>query len=55
VIGADGMRSKVREALGIATEGSEKLAERLAILFRAPVWELLREHRYGIYFRHRRP
>jgi putative polyketide hydroxylase len=50
VIGADGLRSRVREALGIATEGSEKLAQRLAVLFRAPVWELVGEHRYGIYF-----
>jgi putative polyketide hydroxylase len=50
VIGADGMRSKVRDELGIATEGSENLAERLAVLFRAPIWDLVREHRYGIYF-----
>ncbi len=50
VIGADGMRSRVREELGIATEGSERLEERLAILFRAPIWELVRGHRYGIYF-----
>jgi putative polyketide hydroxylase len=50
VIGADGVRSRVREELGIATEGSDNVAERLAILFRAPVWELVGEHRYGIYF-----
>jgi putative polyketide hydroxylase len=50
VIGADGMRSRVREALGIATEGAEKIAERLAVLVRAPLWDLVREHRYGIYF-----
>jgi 2-polyprenyl-6-methoxyphenol hydroxylase-like FAD-dependent oxidoreductase len=50
VIGADGMRSKVREALGITTEGSPALEERLAILFRAPIWELVGERRHGIYF-----
>jgi putative polyketide hydroxylase len=50
VIGADGMRSRVREELGIATEGEDGLDERLAIHFRAPVWDLVREHRYGIYF-----
>ena len=50
MIGADGLRSKVREELGIATEGSEGLAQRLVVLFRAPVWELVSEHRYGIYF-----
>ena len=50
VVGADGMRSRVRDEIGIATEGSEGLADRLAIVFRAPVWDLVREHRYGIYF-----
>lgn len=50
VIGADGWRSGVRDQLGIATEGSERLEERLVTLFRAPVWDLVREHRYGIYF-----
>ncbi|HYY20265.1 MAG TPA: FAD-dependent monooxygenase [Thermoleophilaceae bacterium] len=50
VIGADGMRSRVREELGITTEGSEKIAERLGVLFHAPIWNLVREHRYGIYF-----
>ena len=50
VIGADGVRSRVREALGIQSEGDENVAERLAVVFRGPVWELVREHRYGIYF-----
>ena len=50
MIGADGVRSSVREALGIQSEGDENMAERLAVVFRGPVWELVREHRYGIYF-----
>jgi putative polyketide hydroxylase len=50
LIGADGMRSGVREALGITTMGPETLEQRLGILFHAPVWELLGERRYGIYF-----
>jgi putative polyketide hydroxylase len=50
VIGADGTRSTVRRELGIETDGSDSLATRLAILFRAPLWDLLREHRYVIYF-----
>jgi putative polyketide hydroxylase len=50
VIGADGIRSRVRRQLGIASEGSEGPATRLAILFRAPLWELVHEHRYLIYF-----
>jgi putative polyketide hydroxylase len=50
VIGADGMRSTVRHELGIATEASERVATRLAILFRGPLWNLVHEHRYLIYF-----
>ena len=30
--------------------GAERLETRLGVLFRAPLWELLGEHRYGIYF-----
>jgi putative polyketide hydroxylase len=50
VIGADGVRSSVRDALGVQSEGEENVAERLAVVFRGLVWELVREHRYGIYF-----
>ena len=50
VIGADGMRSTVRQELGIAIEDSGSLAERLGIRFRAPLWDLLGEHRFVIYF-----
>src|SRR5919201_2782267 len=50
VIGADGMRSMVREELGIAIDDPGSLGGRLAVLFRAPLWELAGERRYGIYF-----
>ena len=50
VVGADGMRSRVRAELGIAGQESEVLAKCLAVLFRGPVWDLVGEHRYGIYF-----
>jgi 2-polyprenyl-6-methoxyphenol hydroxylase-like FAD-dependent oxidoreductase len=50
VVGADGMHSRVREALGIDAEGPGQLEERLVIHFRAPLWELVGEHRYAIYF-----
>jgi putative polyketide hydroxylase len=50
VIGADGMHSKVRDELGIAREGTETLEERLAIHFRAPLWDLVSERRHAIYF-----
>jgi 2-polyprenyl-6-methoxyphenol hydroxylase-like FAD-dependent oxidoreductase len=50
VIGADGMHSAVRGLLGIATTGSGALATRVAVHFRAPLWELLSERRHVIYF-----
>ena len=50
VIGADGIRSVVRRELGIGIDDPGTLAERVAVLFRAPLWDLVGEHRYGIYF-----
>ena len=50
VIGADGLRSNVREAIGIHSEGDENVAQRLGVMFRGPAWELVGEHRHGIYF-----
>jgi len=50
LVGADGVRSRVREALGIASEGVGRLADRFAVLLHAPLWELVGDHRYGIYF-----
>jgi putative polyketide hydroxylase len=50
LIAADGVRSTVRSALGIPASRSQELEERLAVLFRAPLWELLGDYRYAIYF-----
>jgi 2-polyprenyl-6-methoxyphenol hydroxylase-like FAD-dependent oxidoreductase len=50
LIAADGIRSTVRAALGIPTRGPGQVGRSLGILFRAPVWELVGEHRHVIYF-----
>jgi putative polyketide hydroxylase len=50
LVGADGVRSKVRDQLAIPTDASKGLADGLAVVFRGPAWELVGEHRYGIYF-----
>jgi putative polyketide hydroxylase len=50
LIAADGVRSTVRNALGIRASRSEELEARLSVLFRAPLWEPLGGYRYAIYF-----
>ena len=50
LVAADGIRSRVRAALGIPASDSGPLAERLTLLLRAPLWELVGEHRHVIYF-----
>ena len=51
VIGADGIRSTVRDALGIDVESSGPMGDRLAVLLRAPLWDVAGvENRYTIYF-----
>ena len=50
LIAADGIRSTVRGALGIPTHGPGHVGRSVGILFRAPVWELVGEHRHVIYF-----
>ncbi len=49
VVAADGAHSAVRRAVGIAMHGPDNLAAAATVLFRAPLWELLGAHRYGIY------
>jgi putative polyketide hydroxylase len=50
LIGADGPRGTIRQALGIGTSGLGEIGERRMALFRTPLWDLVGEHRYTIYF-----
>jgi putative polyketide hydroxylase len=49
VIGADGARSTVRGALAVPMRSPGVTLEAGSVLFRAPLWQLLGERRYGIY------
>jgi putative polyketide hydroxylase len=49
VIGADGARSTVRRALGVPARSSGAAVNGARIEFRAPLWELLGEHRHLLY------
>jgi putative polyketide hydroxylase len=49
VVAADGAHSRMRTALGIAMRGPDALAHVVNATFRAPLWSLVGEHRYGIY------
>jgi putative polyketide hydroxylase len=49
LVAADGAHSPTRAALGIPMLGPDDLATAISVLFRAPLWELLGEHRYGLY------
>ena len=48
-IAADGARSAVREALGIPMHGSDDVLGAVTALFRAPLWDVVGDRRYGIY------
>ena len=49
-VAADGHRSSARAALGIPMLGSDDIFGGVHALFRAPLWDLLGDRRYGIYF-----
>jgi putative polyketide hydroxylase len=49
LVAADGAHSTVRAALGIPMVGPDHLSEAVTALFRAPLWDLLGDCRYGIY------
>jgi putative polyketide hydroxylase len=49
LVAADGAHSAVRRAVGLPMHGPDRLAAAATVLFRAPLWELLGTHRYGIY------
>ena len=50
VVAADGARSTVRGLLGIAMHGVERTDDRIAALFHAPLWDVVGERRYGLYW-----
>jgi putative polyketide hydroxylase len=50
VVAADGAHSKVRAALDIPMQGEEPLFQAVTALFRAPLWDLLGDLRYGLFF-----
>lgn len=49
VIAADGVRGATREQLGIAMHGPGALDRRILAQFRAPLWDLLADHRHIVY------
>jgi putative polyketide hydroxylase len=49
VVAADGARSTVRDAVGIAMRGPGRLSQAIGTEFRAPLWDLLGDRRYCIY------
>ena len=49
LVGADGHRSTVRDALGIAMEGPDDLGQFMSILFRADLSDVLGEAVHGLY------
>ncbi|MDQ0893167.1 FAD-dependent monooxygenase [Agromyces ramosus] len=49
VIGADGAHSTVRRQAGIAMQGPGELGAYLAVLFRAPLADIVGERRHGLY------
>ena len=49
VLGADGARSVVRQRLGVGISVTEDLLEALSVVIRAPLWEVVGRHRYGMY------
>jgi 2-polyprenyl-6-methoxyphenol hydroxylase-like FAD-dependent oxidoreductase len=49
LVAADGARSPIRRALGIAMRGPDGLGHVVTAIFRAPLWRVVGEHRYGVY------
>jgi 2-polyprenyl-6-methoxyphenol hydroxylase-like FAD-dependent oxidoreductase len=49
VVGADGAHSTVRDLLGVAMVGPDRLVDHATALFEAPMWDVVGERRYGLY------
>ena len=50
IIAADGAKSRIRSALGIDHSGLDGLIEGVMTEFHAPLWDLLGDHRHGVYW-----
>jgi 2-polyprenyl-6-methoxyphenol hydroxylase-like FAD-dependent oxidoreductase len=50
VVAADGAHSTIRRLLGIEMHGVERTDDRIAALFRAPLWDVVGERRFGLYW-----
>jgi putative polyketide hydroxylase len=49
LVAADGAHSRIRAAVGIAMRGPDGLGNVVTALFRAPLWRVIGDRRYGIY------
>jgi putative polyketide hydroxylase len=49
LVAADGAHSRIRTAVGIAMRGRDGLGHAVTAIFRAPLWQVVGDHRYGIY------
>jgi 2-polyprenyl-6-methoxyphenol hydroxylase-like FAD-dependent oxidoreductase len=49
VIGADGAHGVVRQQAGIGIRNYEDSVRSLSVVYHAPMWDVVGEHRYGIY------
>jgi 2-polyprenyl-6-methoxyphenol hydroxylase-like FAD-dependent oxidoreductase len=49
VVAADGAHSRIRKSLGVEMIGPDGLAHVVTAVFRAPIWDVVGERRYGIY------
>src|SRR5215218_7645463 len=50
VVAADGARSAVRRAVGLAMRGADDVMGGRTTLFRAPLWDVVGPHRHLLYF-----
>jgi putative polyketide hydroxylase len=49
LVAADGAHSRIRTAVGIAMRGPDGLGQVVRAVFRAPLWPVVGDRRYGIY------
>ena len=49
LVGADGPRSVVRQCLGVGVQSTEEVLHSFSAVVRAPLWDVVGRHRYGIY------